>query len=378
MRHGFEVIDTDSHVSPAVELLYEQGSPAFRGRWDDLKAYLRLHDDLRPWAGDWERPWLELAVTPSADAGAHGSADGSVDRSSAARAIAEVGVLHDNAPGRLRAMDRQGIDRQLILPAGVTAASTALDPHLSTGLLEAYNRYAVTYAEADPVRLKVAIQVHGGVEDWSAAEIHRYAESAGVAGVTVCLPAGGRIDDPALGEVWRAMEETGLPLVHDAFPRNAPSVPGHRDVGHSPAVAAAVASQWSAQVLLAGLILGGVLDRHVGLRVLLADTGAGWLAPWLYHLRGLAIRSGGATGDPVDLAAGGRICAGVDSHEVEAVVKALVGLIGEDALVWQSHFPDPAAGEDISPDTTIGWTQLDRRLKEKILAGNARRCLRLL
>jgi predicted TIM-barrel fold metal-dependent hydrolase len=376
MRGGYRVIDTDSHVTPAVELLYEQGGPGFRGRWEDLKAHLRLHHELRPWAGDWERPWLELAVAPYSYEGGH-RGNGRADRRGGQPASVEVGVLHDNAPGRLRAMDEQGIDCQLILPGGVTAAGTGLDDDLSTGLLEAYNRYALNYAEADPSRLKVALQVHGGVVDWSVAEIRRHAAAAPVAGVTVCMPAGLRVDDPALGDIWRAMEEADLPLVHHAFPHDTPYFPGYREVAGSPAVAAAVAAQWSAQAVLGGLVLGGVLDRHTSLRVLFGDTGAGWLGPWLHHLRGHAMRAGGASRDPVDHAAGGRVCVGIEPHEGEAVAKSLIGLIGDDALVWQSHFPSSLSGLESSPDTPIGWTRVDRRLKEKILAGNAQRCLRL-
>jgi hypothetical protein len=89
------------------------------------------------------------------------------------------------------------------------------------------------------------------------------------------------------------------------------------------------------------------------------------------------MRAGGASRDPVDHAAGGRVCVGIEPHEGEAVAKSLIGLIGDDALVWQSHFPSSLSGLESSPDTPIGWTRVDRRLKEKILAGNAQRCLRL-
>ncbi|MEA2331013.1 MAG: uncharacterized protein QOH58_1151 [Thermoleophilaceae bacterium] len=367
MRDGHRVIDTDSHVAPALELLYEQGDPEFRGRWEQLKLHLSLRDSLPLRPGDWERPWLELAVAPSDFAGGLGEpADIDV----------EAGVLHDNPDGRLRFMDAEGIDEQLVLPGGVAAASTGLDVGLSTGLLAAYNRYVLDYCAADPRRLRAAIQVHGADPEWSVAEIGRHADAVAVAAFTICLPAALAIDDPALEPIWRAGAEADLPLVHHAFLEDTPYFPGYRDLWSNPLLARAAAHQWSAQRVIAALVLGGTFERWPRLRVAFGDSGAGWLPAWLHQLRGQV--DGGASDrrDPVDYAAEGRICVALERHEGEAMAESVVSLLGEETLVWQSHFP--GLGPESSPDDVLGWERLSSEVKGKALAGNAARCLRLL
>lgn len=368
MRDGHRVIDTDSHVAPAVELLYEQGAPEFRGRWEQLKLHLKLRESLPSRPGDWERPWLELAVAPSLYADSPSDPGDSSD--------VEAGVLHDNPGGRLRFMDSEGIDEQLILPGGVAAASTGLDVGLSTGLLASYNRYVLDYCAADPRRLRAAIQLHGADPEWSAAEIARHADAVAVAAFTVCLPEGLAIDDPSLEPIWAASAEADLPLFHHAFLEDTPYFPGYRDLwGNSP-LARAAAHQWSAQRLVGALVLAGTFDRWPRLRVAIGDAGAGWLPAWLHQLRGGAAAGAANERDPVDYAREGRICVALEPHEGEAMAESVVSLVGEEALVWQSHFPGP--GPKSSPADVLAWKNVSEGVKQKVLAGNAERCLRLL
>jgi predicted TIM-barrel fold metal-dependent hydrolase len=146
------------------------------------------------------------------------------------RVAPEAGVMHDNAAGRLRAMDQEGVDRHLIIPGTFAMASTAIDTSLSVELMAAYNRYIVDYASADPDRLKPSIQVHGADPEWSAAEIKRLSVEKCVAAVTVCLPQDLPVDDPDLHPIWRAMEEADLPLLHHSFFYEPPYFPGYRDM----------------------------------------------------------------------------------------------------------------------------------------------------
>jgi predicted TIM-barrel fold metal-dependent hydrolase len=336
MRDGHRVVDTDSHVFPAVELLYDQGGPEFRGAWEFLKLHLRLREEVRPEAGDWERPWLELAPSRAEDL----------------QADAEPGVLHDNPDGRLRWMDAAGVDIQLILPAGVTAASTRLPPGVYVWLLDAFNRYLTGYCDADPGRLKAVLQLPGAAPDWSVDELRRYSAERSVAAFSVCLPQDVAIDDPMLEPIWREAAAMELPLVHHAFPEATDDL------------ARAAEHQWRAQRLVGALVASGVLDRHPGLRVVLGESGAGWLPAWLRRVGGL------------EHGRSGRILAALDPHEDEAIAESVVQLVGEDVLVWQSSFP--GGGVDGSPADPLGWERLESAVKSKLLAGNAERCLRLL
>ena len=41
MRAGYRVIDTDTHVTPSLEVLHRYAEAAMRDRWDALDPYLR-------------------------------------------------------------------------------------------------------------------------------------------------------------------------------------------------------------------------------------------------------------------------------------------------------------------------------------------------
>ena len=69
----------------------------------------------------------------------------------------EPGVSQRNAAGRLRDMDREGRDVDLIIPGTFSTAVTALDPSLAMELYAGYHRYIVDYCSADPQRLKATI-----------------------------------------------------------------------------------------------------------------------------------------------------------------------------------------------------------------------------
>jgi predicted TIM-barrel fold metal-dependent hydrolase len=392
MTATMRVVDTDSYVRPAMELLYEQGRGEFRGRWDELKPFLELTEHPRADRGDWAHPWLELAVVPApaATAAVAGNGDGGTavarrwepDPGPGLAEPLEEGILQDNPAGRLRLLDRAGIDVQLIGPGPVPWLSAQVGPDLSVGLIEAYNRYIVTYCEADPARLKAVLLVHGGDPAWSAEHIRLLAGERCVAAVAICLPSGIALDDPSLEPIWREITDADLPLFHHAFIEGWPSFPGHRDIVGNAAVAGAAAPQWSAQRALAFLVLGGLLERHPRLRVGFAGAGMGWLPSWLCQLRGQARRAPrsapGLDRDPFDYVREGRIYAGLEPYEGEALAASVMELVGSEALLYQSHLPYGETTFPDAPDGVLAWSSVPAAVQRKVLAENAERFLRII
>lgn len=295
---GTAVTDVGGRLAPALELIYERGTPAFRGQWLDIERRLLL---VRPRvdAGDWTSPYLSLArerlVRETAP-------DGGAE-------TVEAGVLQDNPAGRLRAMDAAGVATQLLSPEGSVDACFPLPSNLAVGMLGAYNLYATTYCEADPARLKTVLQVHGGEPQWSAKEILALGADPAVAAVTIFLPIKLAPDSPNFAPIWEALEATGLPLYF------------------RPAVAARA---WTPQRLLTYLSLSGVLERHPALRIAFAGPGGpGWLGEWLRGARGS--EHGAARAE--ELLAAGRVFT-----QIGAGGPAAEGA-GEACLLWGSGFP---------------------------------------
>ena len=114
------IVDVGGWVAPAMELIYEQGTPAFRGQWPRIESMLELAAP-RPGRGDWAHPALELPAVPSRRArrdawGPDRRDAGGPDQSEPPAPPIPSGVLHDNSTGRLAALDDAGVALQLISP----------------------------------------------------------------------------------------------------------------------------------------------------------------------------------------------------------------------------------------------------------------------
>lgn len=398
MKQDQRIIDIDTHVQPALELLRENASAELARRWPELEPYLRLNTQPRPDVGDYDHPSTNLSVAPytydrafgqtgqaeAAQAGGRTALEG--------RVVAvledgpEIGVLHDNAEGRLRAMDREGVDQHLIIPGTFGAASTALDLSLSLELLDAYNRYILGYCAVDPHRLRAAIQVQGADPEWSAQTIGRLADETAVAAVTVLLPEGLPVDDPSLHPIWRAMADADLPLLHHSFFYEPPYFPGYRDIWENVVVARSAAHPWGAQRLVAYMVLSGLFDQYPNLRVGFAEVGAGWLPFWLLRLDGQLDYMRSQVPDlkhrPVEYAQRGHIFSGLEYYEGAASLRHIVEVLGDGVAMYQSDFPHPQCSFPHSPDAALGWDWdsigSGDETKKRFFAGNAERFLRLL
>ncbi|MGA8327982.1 MAG: hypothetical protein WB777_01655, partial [Mycobacterium sp.] len=203
--------------------------------------------------GDWGSPYLRLP------AGARPSR-GHEAWIAAARCTTPSGipdgVLHQNAAGRLAALEDAGIARQLLAPGPSIDAAIDLPSNVAAGVFGAYNQYALRYCQTDPLRLKTVLQVHGGEPHWSAREIRDLASEPSVAAVSICLPVKLAPDERNFRPVWEALEETGLPVLQrDGF----------------------VAGVWSPTRLLNYLRLTGILQSHSTLRLGFLGRTAQWL-----------------------------------------------------------------------------------------------------
>jgi hypothetical protein len=252
------VVDAGGWVAPAIELIYEQGTPEFRGQWPRIESLLELAASRRD-HGDWAHPALELREVPSRRP--RRDAWGATEPEPADPPIAP-GVLHDNAAGRVAALDGAGVALQLISPGPTIDACLQLPSDLAAALFAAYNRYAIAYCRAHPHRLGAVLQLHGSEPQWSAQEVAALCAEPCVRAVSICLAVKIAPDDRQFDPLWDALESAGLPLLH------------------RPSFCARV---WTPGRLLAYLRAAGVLERHPRLRIGFAaldpDLRARLLAP---------------------------------------------------------------------------------------------------
>jgi predicted TIM-barrel fold metal-dependent hydrolase len=395
MRDGYRIVDIDTHVIPAMELLHDYADDELRTRWGELTPYLRTNPP-RPELGDYAHDSTSLSVAPygfdrplrgpqqdeRAVAGGRGALLG---RTTPVMTEApEPAIQHDNSEGRLRSMDREGVDVNLIFPGPFANASSALEAGLSCGLLASYNRYILDYCGVDPGRLKAVIQVHA-LDDHAGKEIARHADSSAVAAVSIVLPEGVPIDSDELHPIWAAMNDHDLPLLYHSFFFEPPYFPGYRDVWGNVVVARTAAHPWGAQRLLSYLVLAGLFDRYPNLRVGFAEVGAGWLPFWLKRLDAQASYMRSQVPElrhsAVEYARQGRIVCGLELYEGPDLLRSIVETLGDGVAAFQSDFPHPQCNFPHSPDDALSWDwdaiAHGESSKTKFFSANAEALLRM-
>jgi predicted TIM-barrel fold metal-dependent hydrolase len=386
MRDGQRIIDTDTHVGPSIETLEQFAGPALRARWDELDPFRQPstegghHLSIHPYP---YRRKLGTSPEGAVAAGTGGASPlkGSVSRTSLPTPYTP-GVNDLNATGRLADMDLEGVDVHLIIPATFATAVSALDVELALEIYAAYHRYLEAYCSADAGRLKATMLVSGADPVRGAATIHEQSAQPHIASVTVVLPEGLPVDDPSLEPLWQAMHEHDLPLLHHSFFYEPPYFPGYRDIWGNVVIARAAAHPWGAERLTAYLILSGMFDRYPRLRIGFAECSAGWLPGWLVRLRGQAQYMKHAVpeiklDEPLDYARAGHVFCGIELYEGETLAKAIVDVVGDGVLMYQSDYPHPGGEFPNSPKVVLGWTALGDETLRKIMCGNAERFLRM-
>ncbi|HWM11433.1 MAG TPA: amidohydrolase family protein [Solirubrobacteraceae bacterium] len=177
-------------------------------------------------------------------------------------------LFHD-AAAKLEQMDRDGIDRAVvsIVP---TLLLYDLDPAETARAHRIINDAAVTFAERGGDRLSAMAAVPLTDPDAAVEELRR-AHGLGLRGVEIGTSARDvMLDDPALDGFWSAAEELGLPVMIHPYAmmlsEPEPALRGYH-------LANAVGNPHETFGAAGRLIVGGVLDRHPGLRFLLVHGG---------------------------------------------------------------------------------------------------------
>lgn len=205
-----------------------------------------------------------------------------------------------NGKARLEDMDVDGIDAEIIFPPQRTIGHWLgnPDPELVLAGVDAYNSFAFDEFTVDPTRQFAMYQIPSlGVE--SAVQYVHKAKEKGAKGVVIsCWPTGGENlsaeDDP----FWAACVETGLPVcIHINLVSRAArmkqqetgkSVTSDVKKGAPNANARAIggmAGVFSAVPPTIGqFCFQGVFDRFPDLRILLIETGVGWIPHFMEQL----------------------------------------------------------------------------------------------
>lgn len=277
-----------------------------------------------------------------------------------------------DAGERLQRMDLENIERCLLYPTlNLLWIAECEDEALTQACLRAYNRFIVDFCADSGGRLVPIAQLSLGDPKAAEAELRR-AAGEGVRGVWVPPFAMSRrpIGHPDHDPVFAAAEELGLPFgIHPSFePRWA--APGRYEglAGRESGFFINVTSADAVRHAFTSLFEFGVFQRFPGLRVVVLESGAGWIGYWLDRMdavyaspQGTRVR--GQLDELPSWYFKHRCFISADPDET--TLAALIPQIGADRFFWASDFPHP----DHPPDYAEHVTKLVGSLPERDRAG---------
>jgi len=212
-----------------------------------------------------------------------------------------------DARDRVAALDRMGVERQLLFP-NTTLRELRLDTPAARAACRRYNDYVVDWTRRADDRARAVCQLNMSDRDWAVSELTRVI-GKGARGVLLpCVEPPGVTSpaSPVWDEVWRLLEEPGTPaFIHigagglASGDRDDPMFPS-REWADAPTLRALfpdrpgaeerlgpcfiVVAHVAAEVYLTCLVMGGVFERFPGLRFGAIEFGASWLGPMCERL----------------------------------------------------------------------------------------------
>jgi predicted TIM-barrel fold metal-dependent hydrolase len=284
------VIDVDAHYEPAADWLDEfprlrdelpellpDDDPRFRMDSGEMFAFFVSDDLLRAVPREQRMP-IDRLTTPAMTT----MFDPNRPRDLGYDGASQYQQMIDPTR-RVSWMDARGIAHQNVISgAGYTLARAIADPDLGHRALEAINSWMAERASSAAGRVHPVTSLRFDDLDWVVAELTRMRERGSRAFLVSSEPANGIPPNHAeFDRVWSAATDLGMIAhVHVGM---SPSMihPGWANTDDPGVIRflSVLQPHQSAQVFLAGIVLGGVFERHPKLTVLFSELGIGWFAP---------------------------------------------------------------------------------------------------
>jgi predicted TIM-barrel fold metal-dependent hydrolase len=281
--------------------------------------------------------------------------------------------------------ERDGVEAEVIY--GIIGISTGLfggrgvaDPELLTAIYHAYNEYIAEFNRSVPGRFFGLGCLPNHDAETAGAEI-RHCAALGLAGV-VFLPwtAAMPVWHPMWEPMWIAAEACDIVLSFHVFEGGTTTVGYEVKGARSPASIGAwvVVGPMQMDEILTSVILSGVCERHPRLKLVLGESGIGWLP---YILERLDDTYKERLADDLELSLPPsayfkrQIYATFqkDAHGVRAMAKIM-----PDNVMWGSDYPHRDGTWPFSREAIEEQFQgIDEAIKRKMLWENARRLYRL-
>lgn len=280
---------------------------------------------------------------------------------------------------RLEDMARDGVSAS-VMYGPVNPLSTS-DPDVRQACFRAYNEWLADFCRAAPGQFVGVGLIPHDEPKQAAEEIYHLADLKLPEAAFLAARVPGPLFDPLWEPLWAAAEETGtiIGLHLGGGARTLTDQNRSATAAHMGTYLTIV--QMKMDEAIASVVMGGVLERHPGLRVVMAETGIGWLPYILQRMEHSFDRLKDAEASWRDKGGLPLKLRPIEyfQRQVWATFQedkagiALLDWIGEDKVMWASDYPHP--------DGTWPYSQraieeqfghLPDSTRRKILGGSAR------
>jgi predicted TIM-barrel fold metal-dependent hydrolase len=271
--------------------------------------------------------------------------------------MASTGLYEDGKKGvrritdpelRLKDQDRDGIQAEVLY--GILGASIRLnDPEAATEVISIYNEWLADFCETHPDRFAGIACIPNHSIDSAQDEVKRVAGRGAVRGLEVPLQVDMKpLWDPYWEPLWAAVNESGLPLHFHTVGGGPPDTSGYPPLVQRTAWAVYITGfQIQMAHVLMSIIYAGVLERYPNLKLVIGESGIGWIPYLLEHMdlewedqfKDLTL-----TMRPSEYWY--RQCKA--TYQSDKVGIKLLDHLGVDNIMWGSDFPHP---DGVWPDS---------------------------
>lgn len=282
-----------------------------------------------------------------------------------------------NARERIERLDQEGLAAAFLYPTiGVLWEAECTDAALAQAYTRAYNRWIIEFCSDSGGRLLPIAHLSLGDPDAAAQELEHCvragARGGWVAPFTLTKKPHGHPDHDRL---FATAQDLGVPLaIHPTFePRWA--TPGRFEHLHGANFFLNVTAADAVRHAFTTLFQFAVFDRFPRLKIVILESGAGWIGYWLDRMDGYAAS---LLGRAVPLkekpSAYFRRQCWISCDPDERTIPALAELYGPDRFFWASDFPHPDHTGDYIDQIEALASRLPADSRAGLLGDNVRGC----
>jgi predicted TIM-barrel fold metal-dependent hydrolase len=365
------VFDSDAHISEGAGIFADKYlDPAFRTRRPRIVGY----DGTAHWVIDsqifprWTGRGSHFLGTPTR------YGDNRTDLTKSKPESIESQEFH-SAAARIRDLDAEQIDVQVIYPSLFLVWPLTTDPDFAAALCRSYNNYMAEVLGASD-RLKWVAVISLDDVPGAVAEMRRARTELGAIGVMIFGSIGEKdLDHRSFVPFWEAAADLNLPVsVHIGW-----CWPALNNRYETPLYTGTISFTLPLLFGFATIVGSGLLERFPNLRVGFFEAGCLWLhfmADRLEHYYGFGERLSkyfgvpgpGAKRTPLEYIRSGRIF--INTEVEDPLLPQVIELIGEDQLLFSSDMPH-GDRERFAARYLSGRTDVADDCKRKILWDNS-------